>query len=242
MSNFAHGRAWLATMACLAALGCSQSQSAATTLPSGSKGEGGACGGNRVATSDVNEDGRADIEHVERGGRTYCTRVDMNFDGKFDVERFYEDDGVLVAQERHDFDFDGRLDQISFYQDGELVRKELDTNFDNTIDTWLWCSGGWVVKAERDRQRDGKADVWESYAEGVMVEAEYDENNDGQVDKWDSFRNGKLVLSQYDDNRDGEPDRSHEMPLQSLGPADDALRCESATKAELANLLGRSRL
>ena len=105
----------------------------------------------------------------------------MNFDGKFDVERFYEADGVRVAHERHDFDFDGRLDQLSFYREGELVRKELDTNFDNTIDTWLWCSGGWVVKAERDRQRDGRADVWESYTQGIMVEAEYDENNDGMI-------------------------------------------------------------
>ena len=242
MSNFAHAWAWLTILVCLAPVGCTKSATTATTLPSGSKGEGGACGGNRVTTTDVNEDGRADIEQVQRGGRIYCTRADMNFDGKIDVERFYEEDGVRVAQERHDFDFDGRLDQLSFYRDGQLVRKELDTNFDNTIDTWLWCSGGWVVKAERDRQRDGNADVWETYTQGVMVEAEYDENNDGRVDRWDSFRNGKLVLTQYDDNRDGEPDRSHEMPLQSLGPADDALRCESAAEAEVATLLGRSRL
>jgi hypothetical protein len=242
MSNSAHARVGLAVLASLMALACAKGGSTATTLPSGSKGEGGVCGGNRVTATDVNDDGRADIEHVERGGRTYCTRTDMNFDGKFDVERFYEEDGVSIAQERHDFDFDGRLDQLSFYKDGVLVRKELDTNFDNTIDTWLWCGGGWVVKAERDRQRDGKADVWETYSQGVMVEAEYDENNDGQVDRWDSFRNGKLVLTQYDDNRDGEPDRSHEMPLQSLGPADDVLRCESTTQAEVATLFGGSRL
>jgi hypothetical protein len=242
MSNFAHGWVWLTTVLCFSLLGCSKGGTSATTLPDGSKGEGGACGGNRVSATDVNEDGRVDIEEVQRGGRTYCMRADMNFDGKIDVERFYEDDGVQVSHERHDFDFDGRLDQLSFYEDGKLVRKELDTNFDNTIDTWLWCSSGWVVKAERDRQRDGKADVWETYAEGVMVEAEYDENNDGRVDRWDSFRNGKLVLTQYDDNRDGEPDRSHEMPLQSLGPADDALRCESVTTAELATLLRRNRL
>ena len=242
MSNFAHGWVWLTALVCLATAGCKQGNTSATTLPDGSKGEGGACGGNRVTATDVNQDGRADIEEVQRGGRPYCMRADMNFDGKFDVERFYESDGVRVAQERHDFDFDGRLDQLSFFREGELVRKELDTNFDNTIDTWLWCAGGWVVKSERDRQRDGKADVWETYTQGVMVEAEYDENNDGQVDRWDSFRNGKLVLTQYDDNRDGEPDRSHEMPLQSLGPADDALRCASAAEAEVAAILERGRL
>ena len=151
MSNFAHGRLWLASLACLAMGACNKRDSTATTLPDGSMGEGTACEGNRVTATDVNEDGRADIEHVQRGGRPYCTRADMNFDGKFDVERFYEADGVKIAHERHDFDFDGRLDQLSFFEEGELVRKELDTNFDNTIDTWLWCEGGWVAKAERDR-------------------------------------------------------------------------------------------
>ncbi len=242
MSIFAHGSAGLAVLVCLGAFGCSKGGAASTTLPKGSLSGIGECGGNRVTATDVNEDGRADIEHVKRGDRLYCTRADMNFDGKFDVERFYEEDGVGVAQERYDFDFDGKLDQLAFYENGELVRKELDTNFDNTIDTWLWCSAGWVAKAERDSQRDGKVDVWERYAEGVMTEAEYDENNDGRVDRWDSFRNGKLVLTRYDDNRDGKPDRSHEMPLQSLGPADDVLRCESATQNEVAALLGRSRL
>ena len=242
MSIFARASAGLTVLVCLGALGCSKGGAASTMLPKGSLSGIGECGGNRVTATDVNGDGRADIEHVKRGDRLYCTRADMNFDGKFDVERFYEEDGVGVAQERYDFDFDGKLDQLAFYEDGELVRKELDTNFDNTIDTWLWCSAGWVVKAERDSQRDGRVDVWERYAEGVMTEAEYDENNDGRVDRWDSFRNGKLVLTRYDDNRDGEPDRSHEMPLQSLGPADDVLRCESATQNEVAALLGRSRL
>jgi hypothetical protein len=206
MSNFAHAAVGLAILACLPSLGCSQSPS--STLPRGSMADAAECKGNQVTATDVNDDGR------------------VNFDGKVDVERFYEADGEHVAQERHDFDFDGRLDQLSFYEDGQLVRKELDTNFDNTIDTWLWCGNGWVTRAERDRERDGRVDVWEVYAQGLITEAQYDDDNDGRVEKWDSFRGGKLVLTQYDDNRDGEPDRSHDMPLQSMGPADDALRCE----------------
>jgi hypothetical protein len=62
--------------------------------------------------------------------------------------------------------------------------------------------------------------------QGLITEAQYDDDNDGRIEKWDSFRSGKLVLTQYDDNGDGEPDRSHDMPLQSMGPADDVLRCE----------------
>lgn len=236
MSTFAHAWVGLALVASLAMSGCAKNQGGQSTLPAGSKGVGADCAGNRTTAIDVDEDGRPDIEHVERSGRLYCSRADMNFDGKVDVVRFYEGDGVNVSHERFDFDFDGLLDQLSFYESGELVRQELDTNFDNIIDTWLSCSGGWVSRAERDRQRDGKADVWETYENGVMVEAEYDENYDGRVDKWDSFRNGKLVLTQYDENRDGEPDMSHEMPLQSLGPPGDALRCKSTTPLEVAML------
>lgn len=224
MSNFAHAVVGLAVMACLPAQGCKSGSS--STLPRGSMAEAQQCKGNQVTATDVNQDGRVDIEQVSRNGRPFCTRADMNFDGKIDVERFYEDDGERVSQERHDFDFDGRIDQISFYENGELVRKELDTDFDNTIDTWLWCENGWVIRAERDRQHNGRVDVWESYQQGLITEAQYDDNSDGRADKWDSFRNGKLVLTKYDDNGDGEPDRSREMPLQSMGPADDALRCE----------------
>ena len=167
MSNFAHAVVGLAVLACLPVVGCGQSTS--STLPRGSMAEAAECKGNQVTATDVNEDGRVDIEHVGRNGRRYCTKADMNFDGKVDVERFYEGDGEHVAQERHDFDFDGRLDQLSFFEGGQLVRKELDTNFDNTIDTWLWCGNGWVVRAERDRERDGKADVWEEYAQGLIT-------------------------------------------------------------------------
>jgi len=225
MSDFAHAWVGLAILVSLPGLGCAKGSSG--TVPRGSMAKAIPCEGSQVIATDVNEDGRVDIEHVERNGRRFCTKADMNFDGKVDVERFYEGDGVQVATERHDFDFDGRLDQLSFFQAGQLVRKELDTNFDNTIDTWLWCEGGWVVRAERDRQRDGNVDVWEVYEQGFMTEAKYDDDNNGRVEKWDSFRGGKLVLTQYDDNGDGEPDRSHDMPLQSMGQAEDALRCES---------------
>ena len=115
-----------------------------------------------------------------------------------------------------------------------LTRKELDTDFDNAIDTWLWCSGGWVSRSERDRESNGRVDVWEAYEEGLIVEASYDENNDGRPENWDVFRGGKVVLTKYDDDGDGKPDRTDEMPLLSMGDADDALRCERANEAEIA--------
>jgi hypothetical protein len=242
MSQFARTRVWPALALGLLAAACAKQSSIRVSLPKGSMAAIEECAGNRMSSTDVNEDGRPDVEQVERGGRLHCMRADMNFDGKIDVVRFYDADGVGVAEERYDFDFDGRLDQLSFFEAGEVVRQELDTNFDNTIDTWLWCSNGWVTRAERDRQRDGRADVWETYEQGVMVEARYDDDSDGQVDRWDSFTKGRLVLTQYDENEDGNPDLAKEMPPQSLGPADDALRCTRASTDEVAKLLGGSPL
>lgn len=235
VSNFAHATVGLAALAFLPSMACRGGSS--RTLPTGSRAQTAECGGNQGTATDVDQDGRVDVERFRRNDRLFCTTADMNFDGKVDAERFYAADGMQIVLERYDFDFDGRLDQLSFYEDGQLARKELDTNFDNTIDTWLWCGNGWVTRAERDRQNDGKVDVWELYEQGVITEARYDDNNDGRVEKWDTFRGGKLVLTRYDDNGDGEPDRSHDMPLQSMGPADDALRCEGAGEARAASLM-----
>ena len=232
MSISAHAAMGLAAVACLHLGACNRGS--ARSLPRGSDMAATECRGKEVSGTDVNEDGRADIEHISRNGRRLCSKADMNFDGKTDVVRFYGPDGRTVAHEQHDFDFDGRVDQLSFYEGGELSRKELDTNFDNAIDTWLFCSGGWVVRSERDRRHDGKVDAWETYVEGVIVEASYDENNNGRPDRWDVFRNGRLISTQYDENGDGKPDRTEEMPLQSMGPADDVLRCMQVEVAEVA--------
>lgn len=232
MSIFARIALGLVVLTGLTAFGCAKGSS--RSLPSGSNMQVFECDGKEVTTTDVNEDGRADIEHFGRNGRRFCSRADMNFDGKMDMERFYEADGEQVRLELHDFDFDGRIDQLSFYENGRVTRKELDTSFDNAVDTWLWCSDGWVSRSERDRRSNGRADVWEVYENGLVVEASYDNNNDGRPDRWDVFRGGKLVLTKYDDNGDGVPNRTEEVPLQSMGPVDDAFRCEQVQKAEIA--------
>lgn len=227
--NFATGLLCLLALIGLGATACNKDSRG--SLPGGSMGEASSCKGSAATQTDVNGDGRPDIEHIARGGRPYCMRADMNFDGKVDVERFYEESTGVVSHERHDFDFDGRIDQLAFFENGQLERKELDTNFDNNIDTWLWCENGWVVRAERDRRSDGLPDVWEIYESGLLSEAKYDDNHDGKIERWDSFENGKLAVTKTDTNNDGEPDRTDHMPQQSLGPADEPLRCEIDTVA-----------
>mgnify|MGYP002176838025 CR=1 FL=1 len=180
--------------------------------------------GEELAT-DVNNDGVPDIRHVMSNGTRICTEIDMNFDGRTDVTRFYDADGQTPIREEHDFDFDGRMDQIAYFEAGDLSRKELDTNFNSRIDTWMWCEEGRVSRAERDRTNDGDVDTWEVYERGYLTEARYDDNNDGQPEKWEVFRNGRLTEVRYDTDRDGQPDRAEEIPADQAGQAEDRLGC-----------------
>lgn len=200
------------------------------TTPSGSRtdervrelcvGEGA-----NVQAVDVNNDGTPDIRHVLANGQRRCTEIDMNFDGRVDVVRFFEADGRTILREEHDFDFDGRFDQIAIYENGQLTHKELDTNFNDRIDTWLWCQEGRVTRAERDRRNSGRVDTWEVYDRGVLTEARYDDDNDGEPEKFEIFREGRLVEIRYDTDRDGNPDRAEEVVAEQAGQAEAPLLC-----------------
>ena len=187
---------------------------------------------------DVNNDGRAAIQHPTAGGRMVCIEIDMNFDGRVDITRFFEADGTTVLREEHDYDFDGRLDEIAYYAGGVIRRKELDTTFDHRVDTWMWCEAGFVSRAQRDRHNRGRADVWETYAEGMLSEAHYDDNNDGRVEKWEFFRNGTLVEVRYDLDNNGEADRTDNVHPDDAGPPEERLRCDASGTVQAAETSG----
>ncbi|MEM7448705.1 MAG: hypothetical protein AAF355_10730 [Myxococcota bacterium] len=220
----------MVTISLLLACGSSSSGSGALHGGTSDEVESKSCEGGRLQSVDVNNDGVDDIRHrVADDGRRRCTEFDMNYDGTFDITRFYDLDGVTVLREQHDFDFDGRLDQLSFYQDGQLARKELDTNFDSVIDTWLWCSSGRVSRAERDRDYNGRPDVWEQYQEGIISEVRYDNDNDGKPERWEIFSGGRLVEMHYDTNADQRPDRRDAVSGDSPLARDEAVFCEVQT-------------
>src|SRR5690606_2775485 len=60
-----------------------------------------------VNTVDVDGDGQPNVRHALEGGRRVCTELDLNFDAKMDMTRFYEDDGETPKREEYDYDFDG---------------------------------------------------------------------------------------------------------------------------------------
>jgi hypothetical protein len=166
------------------------------------------CKGGSEQNVDVNNDGKPDITHRMSGSKRLCSVMDLNFDGRTDLLRFYADDGVAMKVEQHDYDFDGHIDDQVFYKAGAVSHKELDTNFDGLIDTWMWCKGALVDKAERARRKPGHVDTWEVYADGQLSEIQYDENGDGRVEKWELFHDGALTEVRIDTTGDGKPDRT----------------------------------
>jgi hypothetical protein len=185
-----------------------------------------ACSGGTTQTVDANNDGRPDITHHIEAGARICSEIDMNFDGKTDVIRFYAKDGKAIAFEQYDFDFDGRLDEQSTFVGGALKSKEMDTNFDGLIDTWLWCNGAFVERAERARRKAATVDTIEIYQLGLLSEIQYDEDSNGKPEKWEIYRSGELVEVKYDDTSDGQPDRA--VPIVSTYDKDEPVSCDGS--------------
>jgi hypothetical protein len=189
------------------------------------------CKGGSEQHVDVNNDGKPDITHRASGNKRLCSVMDLNFDGRTDLLRFYADDGVAVKVEQHDYDFDGHIDDQVFFKAGAVSHKELDTNFDGLIDTWMWCKGPLVEKAERARRKPGRVDTWELYAEGLLSEIQYDENGDGRVEKWELFNGGALTEVRIDSTGDGKPDRTE--PAGSGGEQKDKqVSCDGSSIPE----------
>ena len=117
--------------------------------------------------------------------------IDLNFDGKIDIKRFYKKN--VKTHEMFDLDYDGKIDLITYYSQGypfkkayflhsktkpdvfkyfevegkkgkkhiRLVRKERDTDLDGKIDYWEYWENGSLDRIGRDTDFNGKVDVWE---------------------------------------------------------------------------------
>ena len=181
----------------------------------------------RIERIDLNGDRRPDVQQSWKDGRLFCAAMDLNFDGKVDVKRFYESNGKTIRREEHDFDFDGELDQVSFFKAGSLVRKDLDTNYDKRIDTRIWCQNNLITRALRDRWNTGHVNTWEDYAGGRLVRARYDTNNDGVADRWELFSaRGELRELRYDSDGDGKIDSVEPIPAGEGGSPSQPVRCD----------------
>src|SRR5262249_9684184 len=102
------------------------------------------------------------------GGRAFTE--DRNHDGRPDVWRSYDADGQLVSVAL-DTNFDGRSDVNEFYDNGALIRREIDRDFNNQVDLVQEFDPATrqIVRSISDIDADGVADVLLLFQDGQPV-------------------------------------------------------------------------
>ncbi|MCB9638916.1 MAG: hypothetical protein H6728_09240 [Myxococcales bacterium] len=118
--------------------------------------------------------------------------IDLNGDGRIDVQRFYQN-GVKV-RERFDLDYDGKFDLVNHYNQGYVYKQELFQRSKTTPDLikhYELVEGKGKKKKvrlsrkERDQNLDGKPDYWEYWENGMLDRIGRDTDYDGKVDVWE---------------------------------------------------------
>jgi hypothetical protein len=97
----------------------------------------------RTRTEDRNRDGRPDVwRSYARDGRVARIAVDTNFDGRSDVEEYYEN-GALVRRES-DRDFNDQIDLVQDFDrtTQQIVRSVSDVNSDGVADLLVLFQDG----------------------------------------------------------------------------------------------------
>jgi hypothetical protein len=153
-----------------------------------------------VRQFDMNRDGNPDLWKILRkvkqaDGKTVelleRMELDINYDGKIDIFRFYNERSELVREEM-DLDFDGKIDVAIAFEGGKVVRKELSQGFDESIRIWKHYEDGRLARIERITRSDGKLpDTFELYQDGQLAAVGYDKDGDGKPDVWQRVREGK---------------------------------------------------
>ena len=97
----------------------------------------------RTRTEDLNRDGKPDVWRTYTpDGRIATVAVDTNFDGRSDVEEFYED-GALIRRES-DRDFNDQVDLVQEFDQAtqKIVRSVADVNSDGVADLLVLFQDG----------------------------------------------------------------------------------------------------
>ena len=148
--------------------------------------------GVHVERRDVNGDGAYDLWRWLAPARTrpgqperlWLVRqhLDLNFDGRADVERTYRDGEVF--EERADRDFDGVWESTTLYREGRRVVRYVDRDGDGTIEEERRYGPHGLATIERDETGDGEPDRWSYYREGALQRSGDDVDGDGAADRW----------------------------------------------------------
>jgi len=149
--------------------------------------------GNLVSRADANQDGESDVwkyfneapdpnDPAVTLTRLVRKEVDVNFDGKVDMIRNYNELGELTT-EKIDVDLDGSFDYVNQLDNGKLVRREVLGVDGKTVASRYYADGE-ILRVEKDRDGDSNIDYWEFYEQGILDRIGQDLNGDGRADTW----------------------------------------------------------
>jgi antitoxin component YwqK of YwqJK toxin-antitoxin module len=110
-------------------------------------------------------------------------KVDVNRDGKFDIVKKYDKEGV-PTRETVDADLDGTDDFVRYFEEGSLARKELFGDDGKTVRARRFYANDELTRVEKDTNADGQFDHWEYYKDGKLQRIGRDSNGDSEIDKW----------------------------------------------------------
>jgi len=105
-----------------------------------------------VRSADRNGDGRPDVwRQYDNRGQLIEVAVDSNFDGRSDIQEYF-DHGVLVRRES-DRNFDDQVDLVEEFDAAthEQIRSVVDLDYDGSADLLILFRDGRPVFAERAR-------------------------------------------------------------------------------------------
>lgn len=159
---------------------------------------------------DLNNDGIADAAaHLEAGMK--IQKIDINGDGQVDVINHYKEreDGTQVLMYKSvDMNWDGKTDvQTWFNINGEIEKEAMDGDFDGLTEWVDHYKGNKLILSEIDSDFDGKFDLFRIYKSERLEEKRYDRDGDGKIDYWQYFdSNGTLLKTGKDTDGDGEVD------------------------------------
>src|SRR5215831_839041 len=108
---------------------------------------------------------------------------DRNHDGRPDIWRSYNADGQLVSVAL-DTNFDGRSDVNEFYDHGALIRREIDRDFNNQVDLVQEFDPATrqIVRSISDVDADGVADLLLLFQDGKPVYSKWAHPTSGLFD------------------------------------------------------------
>lgn len=156
---------------------------------------GGTQGGSEdIRSADLDHDGRPEVfKHYKsvsdpaRPGEEKIVivrqDVDLNWDGKIDIWRYFSESGA-AEKEEWDLDYDGRVDEVRTFENGVIAKSERDRNNDGRPDVTRHYKAGKLDSKETDTDDDGKVDRWEYFSGQVLDRIGIDKDHDGTVDSW----------------------------------------------------------